>query len=63
VFIALDNDTGDKLFTSVNDAGVGTGNRLWLVSLTLMIKPCPGFHDTVKNTRAIINCLQQFIVG
>jgi hypothetical protein len=38
VFIAGVNDTGNKLYTSIND----TNNELMPVLLTLVITPCPG---------------------
>ncbi len=39
VYIASFNETGDKLFTDVND----TGDNISPVSLLPVIKPCSGF--------------------
>ncbi len=41
VFTADVVDTSSKLFSGVSD----TGNKLSLVSLLLLIKPCPGFSS------------------
>jgi hypothetical protein len=49
VFIADDNDNGDKLFTGVNN----TGDKFSPLSFPPVIKPCLGFSSIPRHWRLV----------